>query len=106
LIKNELRKLGNLSQNQLLTPKTKLSNSRHIKNKNTHKPNKPKLGYKLLPFIIPYSEHFPKLKNIIIKHWHVIENDDLLKIIFLNKLFISYKRNKNLKDILIKTKYS
>ena len=108
LIKNQLRKINNISQHQLLARKTITSNEKHAKNNiSTNKNvNKRKPKQRTLPFIIPYSEHFLNLKKIITKYWYIIEQDKLLKKTFPNKPFISFKRNKNLKDILIKTKFS
>ena len=44
------------------------------------------------------------LKNILMKHWQVIENQPLLRQTYKEPPFISYKRGRSLKDILVKAK--
>ena len=69
--------------------------------------NKHKDRKQLLPFVIPYSEHLPVLlQKTITKHWQIIENDPLLYTIFPLKPFISFQCNTNIKDYLIRTRFT
>ena len=70
----------------------------------TKKPNTK--NNKTLPFIIPFYKKLTPLKYILYKNWNLIENDADLKDILINKPFIVYKRHKNLKDFLVKTRFS
>ena len=45
-----------------------------------------------------------KLKQAILKHWNILANDEVCKNIFKEKPIISFKRHKNLSDILTSTK--
>ena len=42
--------------------------------------------------------------QILRRHRHVIENDPKLKILWPDMPMIAYKRNKNIKDILVQSK--
>lgn len=120
LINTEIHKIKNLTQSQLLFKGTKKNTT------NLRKSNKTRIGRNAtvskhincqkgirnnnnkmtLPFTVPYSEHFSKIKVILMKHWHVIKHDKQLNSIFPNEPFISYKRHPNLKDKLIRSKFS
>ena len=111
IINGEIKKLSDISQHQLLFGKIK-------KNRIAKKPQKlsSRLKSKLpkprrlkpsrtLPLIIPYSEHFNNFQNLMEKHWKFITKDKCLRRLFPDQPFISYKRHKNLKDYLIRTKF-
>ena len=57
-----------------------------------------------LTFSIPYNTNTTHIGQILRRHWHVIENDPKLKILWPDMPMISYKRNKNIKDILVQSK--
>ena len=59
-----------------------------------------------LPFIIPFYKNMNPINNILQRNWYLIENDADLKKIMPNKPFTVYKRHKNLKDLLVKTRFS
>ena len=61
---------------------------------------------RLLPFVTTYHPAGKKLKQIVMENWNLIENQPLLKTIFKTPPFISYKRGKSLKDMLVKAKLS
>jgi len=44
------------------------------------------------------------VKQILMKHWHLIEEQPLLKEIFKEPPLISYKKGRSLKDILVRSK--
>ena len=44
------------------------------------------------------------LKKCILKHWHLIEEDAILKEIFPKKPILCFQRDKNIKDSLIKSR--
>ena len=57
-------------------------------------------------FITTYNPRLPKIDNIIKKHLSVLHNDENLKDLFPSDMFCTtYKRNKNLKEILAPSKY-
>lgn len=58
-----------------------------------------------LNFSIPYNTNTTHIGSILRRHWHLIENDPTLKILWPNTPLISYQRNKNLKDQLIHSKF-
>ena len=58
----------------------------------------------ILPFVTQYQPSVPGLKNILMKHWHLIENQPLLRQIYKEPPIISYKRGRSLTDILAKAK--
>ena len=58
----------------------------------------------ILPFFTQYQPSVPGLKNILMKHWHLIENQPLLRLIYKERPIISYKRGRSLTDILVKAK--
>ena len=117
IINTEFNKIKHTTQKQLLFEKkrtkipfnyqtNKTKNTNNIrKTINYNRKSKTNKG-KTLPFTIKYFEHAHKLQHILTKHWHLIENDTDLKPIFPNKPFMSFKRHKNLKDILVRSKFT
>ena len=97
IINTEINKVKQITQKQLLC-------GNHKKGK-YHKNKAKKTQTKTLPFITPYSEHFKSIDKVLTKHWEIIKSDPLLRDTFPNKPFVSYTRHKNLKDILISSKF-
>ena len=58
----------------------------------------------LMPFVTQYNPSVPNLKNILMSKWHLIENRPLLREIYREPPFISYRKGKSLKDILVRAK--
>ena len=58
----------------------------------------------LLPFVTTYHPAVQDLKKTLMANWSLIENQPLLKTIFKRPPIISYKRDKSLKDMLVRTK--
>ena len=54
--------------------------------------------------VTQYQPSVPSLKNILMKHWQLIENQTLLGQIYKEPPIIWYKWGRSLKDILIKAK--
>ena len=65
---------------------------------------KQKANKQILPFVTQYNPSLLKLKKILMQHWHLIQNQPLLKGIFTEPPTISYKRGKSLKDTLVRAK--
>jgi len=65
---------------------------------------KPKTNKKILPFVMQYHPAVPNVKQILMKHWHLIEEQPLLKEIFKEPPLMSYKKGGSLKDILVRSK--
>ena len=59
---------------------------------------------KPLPFVTQYHPSVPDLKRIFMGKWHWIENQPLLREIYKEPPFISYRKGKSLKDILVRAK--
>ena len=66
------------------------------------KTNKRTSKRKLLPFITTYNPAVPNIKSILMKHWHIISNNQNLCRIYPDPPTVSYKRNKSLKDSLVR----
>ena len=60
---------------------------------------------KPLPFVTQYHPSVPDLKRIFMAKWHWIENQPLLREIYKEPPFISYRKGKSLKDILVKVQH-
>ena len=58
----------------------------------------------LMPFVTQYNPSVPNLKTILMSKWHLIENQPLLREIYREPPFISYRKGKSLKDILVRAK--
>ena len=65
---------------------------------------KPKTSKNILPFVTTYNPGVPKLKEILMKNWSLITNNPNLARIFPNTLIAAYKKNKSLKDLLVRAK--
>lgn len=75
-----------------------------FKNRKSALQQKPKLQKRLLPFVTQYNPSVPNLKNILMSKWHLIQDQPLLREIYRDPPFISYRRGKSLKDILVRAK--
>ncbi|KAL9971793.1 hypothetical protein ACROYT_G018001 [Oculina patagonica] len=58
----------------------------------------------ILPFVTQYEPAVPNIKQILMKKWHIIEEQPLLKQIFKDPPIISFKKRKSLKDMLVRAK--
>ena len=58
----------------------------------------------LMPFVTQYNPPVSNLKNILMSKWNLLENQPLLREIYREPPFISYRKGKSLKDILVRAK--
>ena len=58
----------------------------------------------LMPFVSQYNPSVSNLKNILMSKWHLIENQPFVREIYREPPFISYRKGKSLKDILVRAK--
>ena len=66
--------------------------------------NKQKTRKRILPFVTEYRPSVPNLKHILMKKWHLIQKQPLLRAIFKNPPLISYRKGRSLKDVLVRAK--
>ena len=76
----------------------------HFENRKEALRQKPSREKTILPFVTQYQPSVPSLKNILMKHWQLIEKQPLLRQIYKEPPIISYKRGRSLKDKLVKAK--
>ena len=60
--------------------------------------NKQKTRKKILPFVTEYRPSVPNLKSILMKKWHLIENQPVLREIFKDPPIVSYRKGRSVKD--------
>ena len=58
----------------------------------------------VLPFVLTYHPDLPKVREIINKHWPIIESSSTLSEIFLERPTMAYRRPKSLWDLLVRAK--
>ena len=92
LIDSNIKKVLQYTQLQVL-----------FKNQQHHNPT-PISKPKNLIFTTPHSIHNPDLKNILYKHWHLINNDPTLLEIWPNRPLLAIMRHKNIKETLVRSK--
>ena len=66
--------------------------------------NKQKTRKRILPFVTEYRPSVPNLKIILMKKWHLIANQPVLREIFKDPPILSYRKGRSLKDILVRAK--
>ena len=52
-------------------------------------------------FVVTYNDNTTYIGQILCKHWHLIEKDPTLSILWPEAPVVAYQRNKNLKDSLV-----
>ena len=65
---------------------------------------KKKANERILPFVTTYHPAVNNLKQTLMEQWSLMQNQPLLKTIYLKPPIISYKRGKSLKDTLVRSK--
>ena len=78
----EFQRLSEIERDALLTPKSKEKDQKKI------------------PFITTYNKTLRNLKQIINKHWHLLQINLNLRTAFEQDPPIAYRRNKNLGDLI------
>ena len=58
----------------------------------------------ILPFVTQYRSSVSNLKQALLKKWHLIQNQPLLRQIFKERPIISYRKGKSLRDLLVRAK--
>ncbi len=66
---------------------------------------KQKLEQNKIPFIIPFNANTTKIGQSLQRHWHLIKGDPELDYLALEQPVLAMKRNKNLCDILVHSKF-
>ena len=67
--------------------------------------NKTKRAKEILPFVTTYNPATPNLKNTLMKHCHIIQQQPRLARVFIKQPpIVSYRKEKSLKDILVRAK--
>ena len=56
----------------------------------------------ILPFVTKYRPSVSNLKQALLKKWHLIQNQPLLRQIFKEPPIISYRKGKSLRDLLVR----
>ena len=54
--------------------------------------------------VIPYHPHNLPAKNIILRNWHILQNDPALSDCFSEPPLIAYKKPQNIRDTLVRSK--
>ena len=78
----EFQRLSEIERDALLTPKSK------------------EIDQKRFLFITTYNKTSPNLKQIINKHWHLLQINSNLRTAFEQEPLIPYRQNKNLRDLI------
>ena len=61
--------------------------------------NKQKTRERTLTFVTEYRPSVPNLKNILMRKWHLIQNQPLLREIYKDPLLLSYSKERFLKNV-------
>ena len=85
--KNNCKNVDNLDREDLLQYNTKKQNDR-------------------LPLVITYSKVLPNIHKILKKYMKILYNSEKMKRIFDEPPIVSYKRDTNIKDILVHRKHN
>ena len=78
----EFQRLSEIERDALLTPKSKEKDQKRI------------------PFITTYKKTLLNVKQIINKHWHLLQINSNLRTAFEQEPLIAYRQNKNLGDLI------
>ena len=66
--------------------------------------NKTKKAEEVLPSVTTYNRAAPNLKKILMKYWHITQQQPKLAHIFKQPPIVSYRKEKSLKDISVRAK--
>ena len=81
-----------------------LSEVKFTDRKSVLKQNNKAACKRILPFVTQYHPALPRLKNILMEKWYLIQNQPTLREIFKEPPIFSYRSGKSLKDLLVKAK--
>ena len=65
---------------------------------------KPMTSKNILPFVTTYNPSVPEHKEILMKNWFLITNNPNLARIFPDAPIVAYRKDKSLKDFLVRAK--
>ena len=65
---------------------------------------KTKKAKEILPLVTTYNLATPNLRKILMKNWHIIQQQPILAHIFKQPPILSYRKEKSLKDSLARAK--
>ena len=57
-----------------------------------------------IPFVMTYHPELSKVKEIVNRHWSIIDSSERLKKVFPKKPVMAYRRPKSLRDLLVKAR--
>ena len=80
-IKEQIKRVEYLNRDSLLEEKTR-----------NNEPN--------IYLSVTYSRALPNLKEVMLKHWHILKVNPMFEKIFEKPPLLSFRRNKNLKDLI------
>ena len=78
----EFQRISEIERDALLTLKSKEKDQKRI------------------PFIIAYNKTFQNIKQILNKHWHLLQINSNLRTVIEQEPLIAYRRNKSLGDLI------
>ena len=87
-VEKELRKVDNLDRNQLLKYRAKNKENERV------------------PLVLTYSKGLPSVRYIIKKNLATLYKSDRMKNVFQKPPILAFRRDKNLKDILVHKKHN
>lgn len=87
-VEHELQKVDKLSRSNLLTYRTNKSKTDRV------------------PLVLTYSKGLPHVRQIIKKHMTMLYKSDKMKKVFDKPPILAFRRDKNLKDILVHKKHN
>ena len=76
-----------------------LDKVKNMKRKKLLSTNKRTIQYRI-PILITYNRYLPNILKVITKNWSFLEMLLTLQKVFDNKPVITYKRNKNLSELI------
>lgn len=65
---------------------------------------KPAKDENILPFVLTYHPDLPKARDIVNKHWSIIESSEYLSCSLPEKPIMAYRRPKSLRDLLVRAR--
>ena len=81
-----MKKVLTISQEEALRPNTKEQKAR-------------------IPMVVTFNPDLPPMRRIVNQRWNLLHEDERLKKVFKNRPIIAYRKPKNLKDLLVRSKF-
>ena len=80
-----MKKVLAISQEEALRPKTREQKA-------------------IIPMVVTYNPDLPPVRRIVNQGWKLLHEDERLRKVFKNRPIIGYRKPKNLKDLLVRSK--